>query len=102
MALKGSDDEALFGETSDEDLEKPRAVVKPSPIKALPRDKPIPVEDFIEYVKAKKYGAPNHELKLDSTVMKVNIFFQDTAVMFCYVYSREESLFVRTDRDCHV
>ena len=81
VALKDND-VAPFGETSDEDVEKPRAVVKPVPITALPRDKPIPVEDFIEYVKAKKYGAPNNELALDSTVMNVNICI---AVKICNI-----------------
>ncbi len=71
MALD-EDDPAPFGETSsDVDVEqmKPRAVVKPVvPTVSYPRDKPVPVEEFIEYVKCKRFDAPDHELSFDYQV----------------------------------
>ncbi len=65
-------DPAPFGETSgDIDVEhiKPRAVVKPVvSIVSYPRDKPVPVEEFIDYVKSKRLDAPDHELSFDYKV----------------------------------
>ena len=48
----------------------PNAVVKPiTKKKALPtRDGPVQLEDFMEYVEAKKTGYPDHDLKKDYEV----------------------------------
>ncbi|XP_072050190.1 uncharacterized protein [Amphiura filiformis] len=75
------DEVAPFGETSsDDDRLKPRAIVTPVvPIVSYPRDKPVLVEDFINYVKTKRFDAPDHELSFDYKALPTH---QQSAMTF--------------------